>query len=161
MLCIFRPSAALRPLTRVHQFSSILYHCPRPRYHNRSFSQSPQCLQNSQRPARPKKQYTPEQLAAFKNHYATLGLSNTATDRDIKTAYNKLSLRFHPDMMRNVDSKEYWDNPDRPEFIKVSTPSGAQSKSTTRTVMPAEGNGGRSTCGTNLLTRNKIDQGSV
>lgn len=147
MLCIFRRSVALRPLTRIHQFSSILYHCPRPRYPNRLFSQS------SQRPARPKKQYTPEQLAAFKNHYAALGLSNTATDRDIKTAYNKLSLRFHPDMMRNVDSKEYWDNPDRPEFIKVSTPPGAQSESTT--VMPAEGKGGLSTCRTYLLTNDK------
>lgn len=129
----------------MRQISSILYHCPRPRYHNRSFSQS------SHRPARPK-QYTPEQLAAFKNHYATLGLSDTATDEDIKLAYRTLSLRFHPDMMRNVDSKEYWDNPDRPEFIKVSTPSGAQSESTP-TVMPAEGKGSLSSCRTYLLTQ--------
>lgn len=114
MLCIFRRSAASRPLAGMHQFSSALHHHLRPRYLNRWFSQSPQRLDRPRR-------YTPEQLAAFTNHYVILGLDRKATDEDIRKAYNHLSKRFHPDMMRNVDSQEYWDNPDRPEFVKVST----------------------------------------
>lgn len=30
-------------------------------------------------------------------HYDTLGLTNEATDREIKTQYNKLALKYHPD----------------------------------------------------------------
>jgi preprotein translocase subunit Sec63 len=67
--------------------------------------------------------YTQEQLAAFTNHYVILGVSDKATEYDIKSAHRSLCKRFHPDMMRNVDSKEYQNNPDRPEFVKASTPS--------------------------------------
>lgn len=121
MLCIFRGSAASRPLAGMRQFSSTLHHHLRPRYLNRWFSQSPQRLDRPRR-------YTPEQLAAFTNHYAILGLDNEATDEDIRKAYNHLCKRFHPDMMRNTHSKEHRDNPDRPDFVKVSTSSADASR---------------------------------
>lgn len=34
---------------------------------------------------------------AFKNYYDTLGVQSTATQDEIKQAYRKLSLKFHPD----------------------------------------------------------------
>lgn len=39
-----------------------------------------------------------------KNHYQALGVSSNATQSDIKTAYYKLSMQYHPD--RNKDSDE-------------------------------------------------------
>ena len=34
----------------------------------------------------------------FKDYYATLGLTKTATDKEIKQAYRKLARKFHPDV---------------------------------------------------------------
>ena len=31
------------------------------------------------------------------NHYETLGLKSTATQKEIEDAYQKLSKKFHPD----------------------------------------------------------------
>lgn len=124
MLCIIRGPVAPRPLIGMHQCCPILHYYPRPRYANKWFSQSSQLLAR-------RKHYTPEQVAAFINHYAALGLNENATDKDIRKAYRSLSLRFHPDMMRNVDSKEYLNHPDRPEFVKASPPSWM--------ISPAEG----------------------
>lgn len=33
----------------------------------------------------------------MKNHYQTLGLKNNASQEEIKRAYKKLALKFHPD----------------------------------------------------------------
>lgn len=115
MLCILRGLAASRPLIGMHQCSPISHFYPPPHYANKCFSQSSKLCAR-------RKHYTPEQLAAFTNYYAILGLSNKATNEDINNAYISLSKRFHPDMMRNIDSQKYWDNLDRPEFVKVSIP---------------------------------------
>ena len=34
----------------------------------------------------------------FKDYYATLGLTKTASDKDIKQAYRKLARKYHPDL---------------------------------------------------------------
>jgi curved DNA-binding protein len=38
---------------------------------------------------------------AFIDYYQTLGLTKTATDKDIKNAYRKLARKFHPDLNPN------------------------------------------------------------
>ena len=38
----------------------------------------------------------PTSLGRGKDYYKTLGIANDASDRDIKTAYRKMALSYHP-----------------------------------------------------------------
>src|SRR5688572_28044684 len=42
----------------------------------------------------------------FKDYYATLGVSKTASDKEIKQAFRKLARKFHPDVNQGDKSAE-------------------------------------------------------
>ena len=42
-----------------------------------------------------------------KNYYATLGVANTSTEKEIKRSYYKLSFEYHPDKNKEVDPDKF------------------------------------------------------
>lgn len=45
-----------------------------------------------------------------KDYYKILGISKSATDDEIKKAYRKLALKFHPDKNKNAGAEEMFKN---------------------------------------------------
>lgn len=69
-----------------------------------------------------------------KNLYATLGLKRNATNTEIKKAYRKLSMKFHPDKNKSPDAES--------KFREISYAYEILSNAEKRKVYDAQGHAG-------------------
>lgn len=84
----------------IHQndYNTLYYKHIQSRFSNSKTHQSQQQTSNRARSAVPRRQHTP-------SAYATLGLSPTATDAEVKRAYRRLAMQYHPDRMSDADAQ--------------------------------------------------------
>ena len=56
----------------------------------------------------------------MKDYYEILGVSKTASDAEIKAAYRKKALEFHPDRNKAADATDKFKEEETPRLKKTS-----------------------------------------